>query len=167
MKDMLSNKKLLFLPPQAGQTVIEVLIATGVVALVMTAVAAAMTVSVKNTAESKYRSLAVKLNQESIELFRRERDRMGWESFREVVNADGVTVTYCLGSALPTTSQSFIDLTNSAECNTFPQAGTAYTREVVATVANPDLIELQATVSWADGTQTRSVIIDQDLQNWR
>lgn len=52
---------------QSGQTVIEVLIATGVVSLVMTALMATMTLSLQNSSQAKYRSLATKLGQEGID----------------------------------------------------------------------------------------------------
>jgi type II secretory pathway pseudopilin PulG len=152
---------------QAGQTIIEVLIATGVVALVMTAVAAGLTLSVKNSSQSKYRTLATKMASESNELFRRERDRLGWESFYEVLQADGALTTYCIDESLPVTTQDFVDLAVGSCGGGFPLAGTSFERETTIELVNPDLVRVETDVTWIDGTQQRSVVLTQELQNWR
>jgi len=152
---------------QSGQTIIEVLIATGVIALVMTAVAAGLTLSVQNSSQAKYRALATKMAQESNELFRRERDRLGWESFYEVLQADGVLVTYCIGETIPATTQDFIDLSAGACGGGFPFAGTSYERETTVELVSADLVRVETDVTWTDGTRERSVVLTQELQDWR
>jgi len=72
------NKKLL---NQTGSSLIEVIVATGVIALVLTALVAGMTVSLQTSAEAKYRSQAIKRGQEAMEVFRRERTL--WRFFAE------------------------------------------------------------------------------------
>lgn len=152
---------------QSGQTIIEILIATGVVAMVMTAVAAGLTLSIKNSSQSKYRALGGRLAQEGVEVFRRERDRQGWESFYQTLAADGATFTYCLGKELPDSTTLFADL-RAGSCSTgFPFAGTDYTREAVVQLVNPRLVRIRVTVTWYDGATERTSEITQELQDWR
>ena len=152
---------------QRGQTIVEVLIATGVVALVMTAVAAGLTLSVKNSSQSKYRALATKMGQETTELFRRERDRLGWESFYEILQADGALTTYCIGETLPSNTQGFIDLPTGSCSDGFTVANTEYRREAEVQLVNPDLVRIMVDVVWFDGNNQRSTMITHELQNWR
>jgi len=63
----------------AGTTLIEILVAAAILGLVMTSIVAVITLSVKNAAEAKERSLATKYSQEGMELFRRQKNVMGWE----------------------------------------------------------------------------------------
>jgi Tfp pilus assembly protein PilV len=94
---------------QLGQTIVEVLIATAVVGTVLTAVAGALTFSVKNTAQARYRALAASQAQDAVEVFRRERALLGWESFQAEINP-GV---YCYNT-LPTNSTQFFAVTPGA-----------------------------------------------------
>lgn len=151
---------------QAGQSIVEVLVATAVVAVVMTAIAAAMTVSVKNTAQAKYRSLGTQLAQENLEVFRRERDRLGWETFYEVLDDDGSIGTYCFSQTLPTTAQNFVDLTATASCeNGFALVGTTFTRSVQYQLDSTDQVTLRSTVTWLDADNVREVELVQQLTN--
>jgi type II secretory pathway pseudopilin PulG len=72
-------------PKNAGQTIVEIVIAIGVVGLVMTTVVGAITVSLRNTSRAKAKALATKYTQEGIEYFRTQRNLLGWESFLEVL----------------------------------------------------------------------------------
>lgn len=147
---------------QRGQTIIEILIATGVIALVMTAIASGLTLSVKNTSQAKYRALASKEAQEGVEMYRRERSRLGWESFQSTVSSG----TYCLGETLPSTTDGFTTLPIGACSVGYPLGGTTYTRESDVSVINADEVEVTVTVSWIDSNQERSTAITQRFQNW-
>jgi type II secretory pathway pseudopilin PulG len=152
---------------QSGQSLIEVIMATGVVALVMTALAASMTISVKSAAQSKYRALATKYGQEVLEVYRRERARMGWESFHDILLADGAGATYCLEETLPPTTQDFIDLEAGGTCqNGFSAAGTTFYREASHSVISADQVQVTVTVKWMDADRIREVELRQDLHNW-
>lgn len=157
-------KKASSLRHQAGQTIIEILIATGVVGLVMTAVAAGLTLSVKNTSQSKYRALATREAQEVAELYRRERSRLGWESFQSGVAAGDI----CLGADLPADTTTFLAL-QPGECTTgenYVLGGASYQRQAFVEVVDATQVRITVTVSWIDGTQTRSVELVVELQEW-
>ena len=151
---------------QTGQSIIEVLIATGVVALVMTAMMAAMTLSLQNSSQARYRSLATKLGQEGVESFRQFRDSMGWEAFYSVINSQG-TGTYCLNS-LPTSEEQLSSL-DSGECEEYgiSRTGINFKREGYIRIVDPDKIELEVNVFWLDGTKEKNTLVDVELTNWR
>lgn len=92
---------------QMGQSIIEVIIATGIVALVMTAIVAAITVSVKNTAVAKQKLMGSKLSQEGIEYFRQQRAQLGWATFAQQITSidENQDFTACLPSLPPALSQ--------------------------------------------------------------
>lgn len=146
---------------RVGQTIIEVLIAVAVVGVVLTAVASALTQSVKNTVESKYKSVATNRAQEVLEIFRRERFNLGWESF-QVALSDGA---YCYNS-LPTTSQEFVDSATGTCVDGEIVSGVSMKREV--TITSPTSVELQVevAVSWTDGDIERDVTINQTFRRW-
>ena len=151
---------------QAGQSIIEVLIATGVVALVMTAVMAAMTLSLQNSAQAKYRSLATKLAQDGMENLRQFRTSLGWEAFYQILSDQG-SGTYCLNS-LPTNETQLASLESGA-CETYgiSRGGVNFKRELMLDIVSSDKISLQITTTWVDGNRTHHSLIKQELQSWR
>lgn len=151
---------------QSGQSVIEVLIATGVVSLVMTALMATMTLSLQNSSQSKYRSLATKLGQEGLESFRQFRDELGWEYFYQAIDAQG-TGTYCINT-LPASGEQLQSLTYGA-CSDYPisRTGVAFQREAYIDVISADEIRIEMTVAWLDGADERNSFVVQEFKNWR
>ncbi len=146
---------------QSGQTIVEILVATAVVAMVLTAVAAGLTYSIKNASESKYKAVATNKAQEAIEVFRYERSALGWETFVEVLGDGGA---YCYNT-LPTPAQ-FLTLPNAICSTGVADSGTEFKRDILVSVAGDDnSVTVEATVSWTDGTTPRSVVVTQQLFN--
>jgi len=151
----------------AGQTLVEVIVATSVVALVMTAIVAIVTVSVRNTAQAKAKALATKYSQEGVEYFRQKRTDLGWESFYSILAEDGTTFGYCLAS-LPATNNAFQALTQSS-C-TASQAVDArgmFRRDAAVTLSDVlgvQIISVLVTVRWQEGTITRESRASQDFR---
>lgn len=92
MKRLASNRHLS--PKQAGSTLIELLIATVVVGLVLTAVAMSMMYSLQREAHNRYREYALQLAQEAIEQLNFERAKQGWAGFAKQF-ADGRSQDWC------------------------------------------------------------------------
>ncbi len=61
-----------------GSTVIEVLIATTIVAFALTGLASLMTANVKNSAEADYRQAAAGIAQDKMELIRQRKTTVPW-----------------------------------------------------------------------------------------
>lgn len=145
---------------QKGSTIIELLIAVMVVGLIVTAVANAVTYSIKNTGESRYRQVATILGQQVMEHFRGQKNDQG------IIN---------LSNALTAGANCYsnIDSPTVGACGAaqvIAMAGTNFKRDVFVakggsgTHASPYYINFVVTVSWVDGTETREVELIQELQ---
>jgi type II secretory pathway pseudopilin PulG len=150
---------------QAGSSLIEVVVATGVMALVLTALVAGMTVSLQTSAEAKYRSQAIKRGQEAMEVFRRERTLLGWDNF---FNQFDTGSTYCL-QELPAPKENFI----AGECSSEESlvvSGIDLYRQAVVTVDDSDptnpQVRVEITVTWNAGRGERGVDLTQVFRQW-
>lgn len=141
-----------------GQTLIEVIIAVGLIVLVLTTLASGIALGVKNNRYAKDAALSKEYVRESLEWLRSMRDNNGWETFANIIDNDTstTTVTYCL-SALPTTPDGFNSL-NGGNCSGQTIDG-RFTRQMVLTLAGaprPTRVTAVVTVSWVDGVKTFS-----------
>jgi len=76
--------KLDFLSNNSGQTIIEILIAIGVGALVLTAISASAVITISNAQYAQKKTEALKYLQEGVENVRIARDNAeSWDSFQE------------------------------------------------------------------------------------
>jgi len=143
-----------------GQSIIEVLIATLIVGTVLTAIASGLTLSLKNTSETKYRELATNLSQEGLEVFRRERNNIGWTGFTEILDSN----TFCLNT-LPADTTEFQALP-AGECEGGTAiAGTTFTRTAYVVVQSQDVIQITVEVVWTDGQKEQKVSVVQEFRN--
>ena len=135
-----------------GQTIIEVIMATGVVGLVMTAIVAIASVSVRNTAQAKAKTLGTKFSQEAMDYLRQQRGVLGWESFVATVQQDGTNARYCL-STIPTSTAAFQALGNRS-CNANEKVDNKgiFTRYADLQIINgtPQRLRVTVTVSWSE-----------------
>lgn len=150
---MLINKKY-----QAGQTLIEVILVTVIIASVLTALAASVSMSSKNTYENKKRTMATSLVQETIEVFHRERYALGWDSFQAALASE----TYCFND-LPVDSASFVASSIGACGSDEVIADTDYQREAILTVS-VDGVKVESTVTWKDADQEKQVSVEQTFK---
>lgn len=150
---------------QRGSTLIEIVVASGVMALVITAIVAGLTLTLKTTAESEYRSHGVKRSQEAMEVFRRERTLRGWENF---VDSFTSGTTYCLAT-LPAPLGSF----TSGACTSGQSIvinSVAFYREALVTIdsTNPDDVKVTVALetTWNTGGDEQSVNLVQEFRQW-
>ncbi|MCX6816492.1 MAG: hypothetical protein NTZ93_01300 [Candidatus Beckwithbacteria bacterium] len=125
----------------SGQSLIEVVVAVGMMALLLTAILALVSLSVKNSRVAKDRAQAVSLAQEGVELMRTYRD-FSWSQFSG--QADGTTAynlpeDWTVGPALLSNCQINI--------NTF-------FKRCVLLSQNPTPVTVNVVVSWKEGAQT-------------
>jgi len=137
--------------PKTGSSMIEILIATGVVGLVMTAVASSLVLSVKNSSVSKYKVLATTRAQEAMEVFRREKVLLGWSQYYDVLGSG----TYCLNS-LASDSAQFKNMSLGACEDDQKIAGTSFIREALVNIISTEEIRVEIVVNWIDGNVPRS-----------
>lgn len=150
----------------AGFTMVEVLVAVAVVAMVMTAVVSGVSFSIKNTRYARDKSLAIHYAQESLEWLRKQRDENGWNVFSGDLDADGAQIVYCLPT-LPDTYAGFVALTNSV-CQTTDVVGgnTIYIREMTL-IKNAADLSVEVSVTWDEGGDTKEVVQRTTLRDWQ
>ena len=148
-----------------GSSLIELIVATGVMALVLTAIVAGLTLSLKIGADSEYRTQAVKRAQEGMEVFRRERTLLGWDLF---VNSLRASTTYCLAT-LPAPKVAFTPgLCSSSDVLII--SSQEFFREATVSIdeTNPTdpLVKITVTVSWAADEKAKDVVLPQTFRKW-
>lgn len=151
-----------------GSTLIEVLVAILIMAIVLTGLSAALTYSLKNSAQADYRQIATRQAQDVIEILRKERSEMGWTDF-EAAFVDATS--YCVG----TNQISFNDPTTAREFTTgtcpgnvvIAQSPVALTRSFtrIGNTADTTLVRVQVNVTWNDGSSPRDVILIQEFRD--
>lgn len=121
-----------------GETLVEVLVALGIITVVASALMGVVITSMGNTRFSKNQNLATQYSQEGMEIMRRIRDN-NYVDFRNIPNA-----TYCLDDgvmALPLPA----DCTNANVPGNFLRKVTITQGGCAANIAN-----VTVTVSWQD-----------------
>ncbi len=160
LQKLFKRMKYGFVTRNVGSTIIELLIAVMVVGLIITAVANAVTTSIKNTGESRFRENATVLGQQVIEYMHGRKNELGMVNFKN---------TYTAGNYCFITVESPI----SSACGTndlITMAGTSFKRNAVITSggngtrANPYYLNIRVTVSWQDGASTRDIELIQEFQ---
>jgi Tfp pilus assembly protein PilV len=151
---------------QHGQTLIEALVATGVVMMLVTGLVAGMTLAVKNSTSNKVRSMANKLTQEAIEIIRNKRDN-GWNQFK---------IDYSAGSFCMVDADKKLVAKSSTppyvNCDLTLNDGTYninFTRQIDFTLnaGPPEVINAYVLVTWKEGANTRMSKSETQLTNWR
>ncbi len=149
----------LFKRPTGGSSLIEVLVATMVVAVSLVAISIILMYSVQRTAQARYEEIAKSLAQDGIETFHKERAFTGWSAFYNRFDGGG---TFCVNTSTQTIT------TKSGSCAGITQAGTTFTREVTVTLTGGALrvvSRVQWTGSLGGGTNTtRDVTLTQDFR---
>lgn len=146
-----------------GSSLVEVLVAVSIIALVLTAVSSLIFASVKLAESNEIRQLALQKNEETLEYFRKERFLNSWNSFATNLQ-DGTT--YCI-STMPA------DLTGMAEkagaCaddNNFQAASYYFQREVTVDVLTADSINLIVGISWNSGGEEKVLSLEQVFERY-
>lgn len=151
---------------RTGQTIVEVVIATAVVGVVMTALAAIITVSLQNTTRAKAKALATKYTQEGIEYFRAQRSLLGWESMVQVIQQGSGGSTYCMNT-LPYTQYGGLEQLANRAClpHEFVDARQIYQRSAQIFTTGADTLSITVTVSWNDGARLQTSTATVELKN--
>jgi len=148
---------------QLGFSMIEILVASLVVGLVLTAISSALIASTHNLAQARYEAAASKEAKKAMEVFVREKVLLGWTRFADAADT---AATYCLNT-LPLTSADF-RVMSEGTCltETYEVAGEAFRREVGVQVVSGDEIKVTVTVSWQDGARDREAVLEQNFTNY-
>lgn len=160
---MKNNKKILSKKNRRGSSLIELLIAVMIVGSIVTATAIAMTYTLKNSAETRYRDSAVNLAQDGVELFRREREVRGWDNFFSWIPSGSSLM--CIKGAEPVVGP-FVPC---ATGDTFTVSNTTYKREarITKSTTAPNInVKVEVIVTWNIGSSDeRQVTVTQILKD--
>lgn len=138
----------------AGDAIIEVLVAIGIVSVCLVALSIAMVTAINNSRFSKESSLASQYAQEGIEASRKARDRASdWTTFTTGFN----TGENCLDSNNNWTA---------CDCDsiTTPNVGIFY--RCARTVLNGEKMTITINVSWTEGGRNHNVQAITVLSKW-
>lgn len=157
MRNLGSNRK--------GQTIVEVIIAIGLVTVVLLSLVSALTLALRNNQFAKDQVLAQNRSRETLEWWRSLRDQLGWDAFYTMVDEDSSPFTYCLTS-LPGNLQDALALENDACGLTDVIPSTRFTRELEVAIISPDQIDVVVTISWIDGSKEHQSQSKLSLKKW-
>lgn len=140
---------------ERGQTLLEIVVALGVIAVVLTGLVTAVTASLRYSQVSKYRSQGVKFAQEGIELARKLRDTSPWAEFSVFSSGTG---EWCLNEAGSWSAS------DGSGCPIV--AGSTFWRTVTF-VLNGSVMDVTSEVSWGDRSTSSTVTLRTYLSDWR
>lgn len=148
----------------SGFGLVEVVVSVGIIGLVLTSVASGLAFSLKSSAETKFRGIALSKNQEVFEAIRRERIIRGWDSFLALYGS-GVagTYTYCLNQTTALDHDNFPP-TAGACTDTADWDGNDYIRELVVDTTVADQVSFTSTVYWQG--RDKQIQLTQSLKKW-
>jgi len=137
---------------KSGQSLIEVVVAVGMMALLLTTILALVALSVKNSRVAKDRAQAVSLAQEGVELMRTYRD-YSWTEFIGKANGSNYALPedWTIGTGLS---------------DTCPISTSSFFKRCVVLSQNPTPVTVNVVISWKEGAQTYQTNQETHLTLW-
>lgn len=153
-------KNKIFKKINSGQSLFEVVMALGIMAMIIVTLVLLATLSIRNSSYSVNKSLASKYSQEMIEWLRSQRDT-DWDSFYQKTTAQ----KWCMPTLSWTES-----IMNVACYPDNPVVGTNNLfREVTlsSSLVDPQNVEVDVNVYWNDSQGRHEVHTNTVFSNWR
>ncbi|MEK7497937.1 MAG: hypothetical protein AAB656_03390 [Patescibacteria group bacterium] len=141
-----------------GQSMFEVVVALAIMTLILVALVSLAGISIRNSTFSKNRTSSTRINQETMEWLRGERDS-GWAAFSQ----KALSGTWCL----PALSWAQAQI---GTCGTDSGAyipGELFRREVVFSSVSATNIEVLVRVYWTDSQGQHETRATTNLTNWK
>lgn len=145
---------------QSGQTLVEVIVAIGVVVLLVTGLIVSTSVTLKASQYGKMRSLGTQYANEAVEAARNLRDS-GWSTFFTTYGG----FSWCLNKAG--------EWSKMVGASCIPNIDSYYTRVVTFTwhddplISNDERMQVDVAVTWVDGAKTYSATLSTYLTQWK
>lgn len=149
---------------QSGQSLVEVVVALGIVLLLVSGLVAGTTYSLRFARASKERTEAIHLATDAIEQIRRLRDK-NWDTFKALCNPDPNPPNQCL-------TQNYSMCTDGS-LTTDPQCPSGlrdllYNRIVLFEYdAITDMVIVTAATHWGEAGENRTVRLKTYLTKWK
>lgn len=148
---------------QEGSTLIEILVAVSVIALVLTAVSAMMSMSVKLSDNNEKQQLALQKAQEALEFFRKERAINNWRFFSSFL---GNEARYCISSLPESVASISAKLGACSDTDVIEAARYKFKREAVINFESSDNLSVRIDLLWSDGNKAKSLSLEQAFENY-
>lgn len=148
---------------QVGSTLIEVLVAISVIALVFTAVGSMISMSIKLSDSNEQNQLALQKAQEAMEFFRKERSINSWASFSTPLEDEGI---YCLNSMPDSVASISAQLGTCGDEDLLEAAKYEFKREAAITFNSANSLTIEMNLLWQDGNKAKDLSIEQDFENY-
>lgn len=148
---------------QKASTLIEILIAVTIIALVLTSVSAMITMSIKLASSNEQKQLALQKAQEAMEFFRRERSVNSWYSFSTPLG-DGSS--YCISSFPESIASMSAKLGICGDADLLEAAKYQFKREAHVGFNTANNIKVEIDVLWQDGNKAKNLSIQQNFENF-
>lgn len=142
--------------PETGQSLFEVVLALAVAALIIVAIVALATTSIRNASFSRNQSLATRYAQEAIEWLRGQRDE-DWDAF----TTRALTPLWCLRSL------SWTDAVIGGCGSSDFISDTIFKREVSFTTIDASNIDTEVNVYWQDAQGLHESKTVTTFTDWR
>ncbi len=153
----------------AGQSILEVVIATTLISMGVIAALSLTNQSQKSSNYAKTLDAATAYNNQAADYLRNQKNQLGYATLAEMFTQDssGGSATYCLDS-LPADSTSFLALTPGSCSDTDLVQGSTFKRDLVVDVTNSSsgIIPITITTSWSDSS-VRSAVLKMELSKWK
>jgi len=148
---------------QKASTLVEVLIAVSIIALVLTSVSAMILMSIKLASSNEQQQLALQKAQETMEFFRKERAVNSWHTFSAPLEDGG---RYCINS-LPESVASLSAHLGACEEDSFLEAAKyQFQREAAITFNSENNLKVEIEVLWQDNSKSKNLAIEQNFENY-
>lgn len=147
------NKKI-----NSGQSIFEVIIALAIITLILVSLVALAGISIRNSTFSRNRTNSTRVNQETLEWLRGERDT-SWAEF----TAKAATGTWCLPSLSWTDAQ----IGTCGQDQGSYVAGTIFRREITFSSISQTSIQVLVRVYWTDSQGEHETRATTNFTNWK
>jgi len=150
-----------------GASILEIIIATTIIAVGLVAALSLATNSQKSSDYSRDNNLATNYSYQVVDWLRDIKTTLGWTNLVYYIQADAggnSSITYCLNSTLPTDETSFEALTTGSDCTSSTIPNTVFSRELTLDISS-DSLSGTVTTYWQEKVQ-RSNTIELELTKW-
>ena len=148
---------------QHGSTLIEVLAASAIISLALTAASAMTAMSVKLAENNERQQLALQKAQEAMETVRRERFIGSWTDFSTAFNQ---SATYCF-NVLPSDLATLSATTGACAAEDFLQvANYRFVRQAQVQIHSADALTVNISITWQDGNKDKRLDLEQRFENY-
>lgn len=142
---------------------IELLVAVTIISLVITAVSAMVTMSMRLADNNEKHQLALQKAEEALEFFRKERAVRTWTGFSGPLQD---AATYCLAVLPPDTAELATQLGECGADEALEAARYRFIRQARVDFTSNDSLVVQINMNWTDGARPKSLVLTQIFENY-